>query len=160
MTSEPPSVTPSAGDDVVVREIRIRARPETVWGFFMDPAKVTQWKGVSAQIDARAGGARRIDIHGDRDIATGEHVLIEPYRRLVFTWGWEGDELVPPGSSTVEVTFTPEGDETVVRLEHRDLPSADQRVKHAMGWDHYLARLGIAATGGDPGPDEMMMPPE
>ena len=160
MTNEQRTTAPASAENVVVREIRIRARPETVWGFFMDPAKVTQWKGVSAQIDGRTGGARRIDIHADRDIAVGEHVLIEPYRRLIFTWGWEGDDQVPPGLSTVEVTLTADGDETVVRLEHRDLPTAEQRAKHAMGWDHYLSRLGVAAVGGDPGPDEMIMPTE
>lgn len=160
MTNEPRPTAPSTADDVVVREVRIRARPETIWEFFVDPEKVVRWKGVDAQIEARPGGARRIDIHGGRDIAAGEHVILEPPRRLVFTWGWEGDEQVPPGSSTVEVTLTADGDETVVRLEHRDLPSADQREKHAMGWDHYLGRLGVAATGGDPGPDEMMMPAE
>jgi uncharacterized protein YndB with AHSA1/START domain len=160
MADDPRPPEPRVSDDVVVREIRIRARPETVWEFFVDPAKVMQWKGVAVDIDARAGGVRRIDIHGGRDIALGEHVLLEPHRRLIFTWGWEGDAQVPPGSSTVEVTLTPDGDDTVVRLEHRDLPGADQRAKHAMGWDHYLPRLAIAATGGDPGPDEMLMPAE
>lgn len=158
MTSDPRPTTPTTADDVVVREIRIRARPETVWEFFVDPEKVTQWKGVSAQIDARPGGVRRIDVHGDRDIAVGEHVLLEPFRRLVFTWGWEGNDQLPPGSSTVEVTLTPDGEETIVRLEHRDLPNAEQRAQHAIGWEHFLGRLAIAAMGGDPGPDEMMMP--
>jgi hypothetical protein len=33
-----------------------------------------------------------------------------------------GDEEVPPGSSTVEVTLTPDGDATVLHLVHGDLP--------------------------------------
>ena len=31
----------------------------------------------------------------------GEFVELDPPNHLVFTWGWEGDEDVPPGSSTV-----------------------------------------------------------
>lgn len=30
--------------DVVVKEIRIDARPETVFEFFTDPEKMTRWK--------------------------------------------------------------------------------------------------------------------
>jgi hypothetical protein len=71
----------------------------------------------------------------------------------VFTWGWENeDALVPPGSSTVEVELVPEGESTLVRLTHRDLP-ADMRDQHAHGWIHYLGRLAVGAEGGDPGPD-------
>jgi hypothetical protein len=45
----------------------------------------------------------------------------------------------------------------VVRLVHRELP--DEAVEaHDTGWPHYLARLGVAATGGDPGPDELIPP--
>lgn len=62
---------------------------------------------------------------------------------------------VPPGSTTVEVTLTAEGDETVVRLVHLGLPAEPVRDDHAMGWRHYLARLATVASGNDPGPDPM-----
>ncbi len=64
--------------------------------------------------------------------------------------------MLPPGSSTVEVTLTPEGDETVVQLTHRDLPSQELADGHGLGWTHYLGRLAIAAAGGDPGVDSMI----
>jgi uncharacterized protein YndB with AHSA1/START domain len=67
----------------------------------------------------------------------------------VFTWGWEGDEEVPPGPSTVEVTLTPDGDATVLHLVHRDLP-AGQGPRH-MGLEHFVPRLVETATGRDPG---------
>jgi hypothetical protein len=50
------------------------------------------------------------------------------------------------------VTLTPEGDGTLVRLRHLDLPE-QAREMHGQGWELYLGRLGIAAAGGDPGPD-------
>ena len=135
----------------VEREVRIDASPETVLAFFTDPDKMTRWKGSSAELDARPGGVYRVDI-SDRAVAIGEYVEVDPPVRVVFTWGWDGDEHVPPGSSTVEVTLTPDGDGTVVRLLHRDLP-AHAAPRHQEGWDHFLPRLQVAAAGGDPGPD-------
>ena len=63
------------------------------------------------------------------------------------------ESAVPPGSSTIEVELTPEGDGTSVRFLHRDLPSAESAASHSHGWDHYLPRLEIAAAGGDAGED-------
>lgn len=147
----------SSQSDAVEVEVRIAARPETIFPFFTDPAKMTRWKGVTADLDARPGGIYRVNITG-RDIAQGKYVEVVPHSRVVFTWGWEGEgNPVPPGSSTVDVTLTPDGDETVVRLRHYDLP-ADQRDGHREGWQHYMERLAVAAAGGDPGPDPWASP--
>jgi len=137
----------------VVREVRIAAKPETIFGFFTDPGKMTRWKGKTATLDPKPGGTYRVQINS-KVIASGEYVEIDPPRRVVFTWGWEGGHPVAPGSSTVEITLTPDGTDTIVRLVHRDLPEAE-RAQHAQGWDHYLPRLALAAAGGDPGPDPM-----
>jgi hypothetical protein len=50
------------------------------------------------------------------------------------------------------VTFTPDGDGTIVRLRHSGL-SPEQGEQHAIGWEHFLPRLVIVAEGGDPGVD-------
>jgi uncharacterized protein YndB with AHSA1/START domain len=136
----------------VEREIRIAARPDIVFGYFTDPEKMRRWKGVSAELDPRPGGIYRVNVTG-REIARGEYLEVTPYSRIVFTWGWEGEgSPVPPGTSTVEVNFVLDGKGTLVRLVHRDLPVAEG-AGHADGWEHFLPRLAIAATGGDPGPD-------
>jgi hypothetical protein len=59
---------------------------------------------------------------------------------------------VPPASTEVEVSLTPDGDETVLRLTHRRIPEASVAF-HSSGWEHYLPRLSVAAGGGEPGPD-------
>jgi len=64
---------------------------------------------------------------------------------------------VAPGASTVELSLEPDGDGTLLRLTHRDLPH-DMRAFHRLGWEHSLARLAIAADGGDPGPDPLTSP--
>jgi hypothetical protein len=76
---------------------------------------------------------------------------------VVFTWGAAGHDTLPPGSTTVEVTLHPDGAETVVEVVHRDLPP-EEVPRHGTGWGHFLARLAIAAAGGDPGPDSWSVP--
>ena len=75
-------------DDVLEREIRIVARPETVFAFFTDSAKMMLWMGKDVLLDPRPGGIFRNDIDGHH-IARGEYVEVVPYSRVVFTWGWE-----------------------------------------------------------------------
>jgi uncharacterized protein YndB with AHSA1/START domain len=141
----------------VVSSVKIDARPETVFEFFTQAEKMARWIGLAAELEGRPGGAWRVAFNEHGWVAAGELVQAEPPERLVFTWGWEGSDVaadLPPGSSTVEVTFTPDGDGTVVRLEHRDLPP-DLRIVHGLGWEHALGRLAVAATGGEPGPSPL-----
>jgi uncharacterized protein YndB with AHSA1/START domain len=138
----------------VEREIHIEARPETVFPFFTDAAKISQWFGSHAMLDARPGGVFRVAINKEA-IARGEFRTVEPPNRVVFTFGWEGDDVSHvPGTSTVEVTLTAEAGGTRVRFLHTHLP-ADAVAQHDQGWAHYLSRLAIVAIGQDPGPDKM-----
>jgi uncharacterized protein YndB with AHSA1/START domain len=108
--------------------------------------------GIDAWLDPRPGGLYRVRVT-PRNTARGEFVVVDPPRRLVYTWGWEDETmLVPAGSSIVEIELVPEGGGTRVRLTHRDLPAAAAD-GHGRGWDHYLPRLAVAAAGGDPGSD-------
>jgi uncharacterized protein YndB with AHSA1/START domain len=152
MMSDAGEVVATPAPDAVVREVWVAARPETVFPFFTDPARMVRWKGVEADLDARPGGIYRVNVTG-REVARGQYVEVVPNRRVVFTWGWEGaGSPVQPGASTVEVELIPDGDGTIVRLTHRDLP-AEARGPHLAGWEHFLPRLAAAASGSDPGPD-------
>jgi uncharacterized protein YndB with AHSA1/START domain len=136
----------------VERTILIAASPETVWEFFVDPEKLTRWKGMQAELDPTPGGIYRCAVIPGHT-ARGDFVELDRPHRLVFTWGWENESAVPPGTSTIEVELTPEGEGTSLHFVHRDLPGAEAAASHAHGWDHYLPRLEVAASGGDPGED-------
>ena len=136
-------------------EKRIKASPDEVFRYLTESALYTRWMGTSAEIDARPGGAFRVEVPGG-SAAVGEYLVVDPPGLLVYTWGWENDELVPPGSSTVEITLRPDGDETILVLRHADLPTDPMAASHREGWERYLDRLAAAATGEDPGPDAPM----
>jgi uncharacterized protein YndB with AHSA1/START domain len=143
----------TAETTTVEREIAIAARPETVWQFLTDPDKAIRWMGQTASFDARPGGEYRVGVIPGHS-AAGEFVELDPPRRLVFTWGWEGGTSeVAPGSSTIEIELVATGDATTLRFRHFGLPGAESVQSHAHGWEHYLARLATAAAGSDPGED-------
>jgi len=141
---------------VVRRKVEIAARPETVWELLVDPVKALRWWGIGAEFDPRPGGELKVHVITG-SVACGEFVVVDPPRRLVYTWGWSegggGPELVPPGSSTVEIELEPTETGTTLRLVHSGLPNDESAAAHDAGWDNYLGRLAVVAEGGDPGPD-------
>jgi uncharacterized protein YndB with AHSA1/START domain len=143
----------------VERELEIAASPEAVWQLLTDPAEATRWMGQAADFDLRPGGSYRVDVIPG-NVASGEFVEIDPPRRLVYTWGWEGEgNPVPPGSSTIEFELEPSGKGTLLRFRHSNLPSDESAASHGHGWDHYLGRLAVVTGGGDPGPDPWLAGP-
>jgi uncharacterized protein YndB with AHSA1/START domain len=129
---------------VIERQLRIAARPETVFAFWVEPDRIARWMGRTVTVEPRPGGAFRIDYNGS-DIARGEVLEIDPPRRLVLSWGWEAEgDATPPGASRVEVTLTPDGDGTLLRLRHSGLVEAAVE-GHAQGWDQFLSSLVTVA---------------
>jgi uncharacterized protein YndB with AHSA1/START domain len=138
--------------DVLEHEVMVAAQPETVFAYFTDPAKIVRWMGDEAMLDPQPGGICRIAL--GPAVMLGRFVEVVPYTRVVFSWGWESERGIPPASTAVEVSLIPDGDGTRVRLTHRRLPATAVGF-HTMGWNHYLPRLALAATGADPGRDPL-----
>ena len=139
--------------DPVTASIHIEAPPEVVFEYFTQPDAMVRWMGESALLEPEPGGRFTVDIGGAP--VRGRFLEVEAPHRIVISWGYAGSETLPPGASTVEVRLVEQSGGTRVELEHRDLPPRDAR-PHAIGWSHYLARLGVAASGRDPGPDRGM----
>jgi len=85
--------------------------------------------------------------------ARGTFREVVPVHRLAYSFGWDGSEVVPPGSSLVEIDLIEQPNGTLLRLTHTGLPNAEQCAGHADGWAHYLGRLAEVAAGRNPGPD-------
>jgi uncharacterized protein YndB with AHSA1/START domain len=141
--------------ETIQREMTIEADAATVFAFFTDPERLIRWIGVSAELEPQPGGIMLVDVNPGF-VARGNFKEVVPVSRLAYTWGWDGREKVPPGSSLIEIDLLPKNGSTLVRFTHSGLPPEEVQ-GHRDGWNHYLGRLAIAAVGGDPGPDPRLM---
>jgi uncharacterized protein YndB with AHSA1/START domain len=132
--------------------VHIEAAPEQVFEYFTSPEAIVRWMGDYALLQAAPGGTFEVDINGVP--VRGRYLEVDPPHRLLISWGHAGSDRLPPGASTVEVRLSPAGGGTRVEIEHRDLPQ-DMRDAFGRGWPHFVARLAVAAAGGDPGPDPL-----
>jgi uncharacterized protein YndB with AHSA1/START domain len=134
-------VTAEIRNDVIVATEHIKAPPEVVFPYFTDPELIVKWIGDRAQLDPQPGGGFLLDM--GEVVASGNYITVDPPHRVVFSWGISGSDTLPAGGSTVEVTLTRDGDDTMVILMHRGLPST-QVGNHHSGWEHRLGRLRVA----------------
>lgn len=136
----------------VEKSVLVPLNADDTFALITEPDRLRRWQVITARVDLRAGGDYRWTIIPGHS-AAGTITEVEPGRRVMFTWGWEGSADLPPGASTVTITLEPADGGTLVHLVHEGL-ATDQADSHAQGWAHYLGRLVRAAAEGDAGPDE------
>jgi uncharacterized protein YndB with AHSA1/START domain len=86
--------------------------------------------------------------HPDGATVVGRFVELVPYRRVVFTYGWEDGRMgVPPESTTVEIDLVEEDGATNVRVAHHGLPPEAVQ-DHEQGWAYFLGLLREALSAG------------
>ena len=131
-TSDSPPVTAS---------VRIAAPPDVVFPYFTDPALAVKWIADAAYLDARPGGTFSLNVRGNP--ALGEFVEVDPPRRVVFTWGIEGQRRLPAGEqhgrggSAAPTATTPSSPSRTVTC-----PPRSYRRSHQGGWAEFLGILG------------------
>ena len=135
---------------------RVVAAPRgLVFPLWTDPQHVAQWWGPHGftnpvcQLDARPGGAIRIDMRGPDGTVypmTGRYRDIVEPERLVFTSAALDAADQPLFEVLTTVTFTEEGGETTLRLEAHVVEAtaaADPYLTGmAAGWTQSLEKLG------------------
>jgi uncharacterized protein YndB with AHSA1/START domain len=104
---------------------------------FLCPGDMT---ATVVEVDVRIGGRFVVVMHdGDRHLEhRGEYRVLEPGRRLVFTWA------SPPTSwqeTLVTVELTPQEDGTRLVLIHEGLSTDDVRGRHRRGWTSIVEKL-------------------
>jgi uncharacterized protein YndB with AHSA1/START domain len=139
---------------VVRRETHIAAPRATVFAFLTDPQKILSWIGAEVSTELHPGGLYLVKGIGERaNVARGAFREVVPVHRLAYSFGWEGRDEVPPGSSLIEIDLIERDGGTLLRMTHSGLPNAAECASHDRGWAHYLGRLAVAAAGGNPGVD-------
>jgi uncharacterized protein YndB with AHSA1/START domain len=139
---------------LVEKRIFIAASPTRVYELLTDEELLVEWMAPHAELDPRPGG-KLTWTHANGDRVAGTFVELVPSRRIVFTYGWDREDVrIPLGSTTVEIALRPHEGGTELHLVHRGLaePMADA---HSGGWNIYLGRLAARAEGRDPGPDPL-----
>jgi uncharacterized protein YndB with AHSA1/START domain len=128
---------------VIEREVFIGAPPKTVFEFLIDAQLMAQWIGSFQHIDPQPGGIFQVEV-SPGNIARGEYMEVEPFRRVAFTWGWSSQDpelaSLRPGTSLVEIELEPKDSGTLLRLRHSRLPDGLEPI-HAERWSVYLGRL-------------------
>lgn len=124
--------------------VEIRATPERVFDFLITVEGLTAWMGERATIDPRVGGTFQVDIAGSP--VRGEYVQVDRPHTVAVSWGFAGNDDLPPGASLVTFRLSPSSFGTRVDLVHSGLP--DLGVPgHAYGWAHFLPRLALVGEG-------------
>ena len=124
---------------------------DEAFALITQPDRLRRWQVVSARVDLRAGGEYRWTVVPGH-VAAGTFTEVEPGRRIVFGWGWEGSPDLGPDASTVTITVEPADGGTLVTLVHSGL-TQEQATSHLEGWSHFFGRLEQAASTGDAGAD-------
>jgi uncharacterized protein YndB with AHSA1/START domain len=131
---------------------RFNAAPEKVYAAWTDPQKMTRWFGptqtvsgsVRAELDVQAGGRFRLSFNtddGEYHEVGGIYREVVPGQRLVFSWAWHS---TPERESLVTVSLKPDGDGTLLTLQHEQLFDQAACDGHARGWSGSLDRLESA----------------
>jgi uncharacterized protein (TIGR03086 family) len=145
----------------ITKTVILPVSPDEAFALVTEPDRLRRWHAISARVDLRVGGDYRWTIVPGHS-AVGTFREIEPGRRLVFSWAWDGQDTAESDASTVTITLTPVAGGTELALSHTGFLDADQAASHDQGWTHYLDRLETAATGAtvDAGLDEWATPRE
>jgi uncharacterized protein YndB with AHSA1/START domain len=144
-----------------VRVNRLLHAPiDEVYAAWTDPTLMCRWLSptgkAEVEVDVRVGGSLRVVMLGDgmRIDHSGAYLVVEPPRRLIFTWNspYTGNE-----SSVVTVVLTPQGDHTHLALSHDRLP-LETVESHEGGWTSIVARLAAVLGGSTVARDEELTP--
>jgi uncharacterized protein YndB with AHSA1/START domain len=138
-----------------LRIVRVlRASAEEVFDAWIDPGSLAVWMapgsvvGSVVEVEARVGGRFRIVMKGpDCDHEhSGEYLVLDRPRRLVFTWI---SEATRGRGSTVSVEIRARGvGEVELTLTHEGLPDEPTAARHRSGWGDILQKLGAVLSAG------------
>jgi uncharacterized protein YndB with AHSA1/START domain len=96
----------------------------------------------------RPGDAFHLDLDGT--VIAGRYIEVDPPHRLVIGWDRQGTDKATPTPAFIEITLTPTGDGTNVKVQFSGL-SAEDAAFYRQLWARYLDRIAAAFAGAEPG---------
>ena len=138
----------ATAEDTTLEITRMFDAPATrVFNAWLNREEWQAWIGPEGMncdiplLEPRVGGRYRITMRlsdGRVVPVAGVFKTIDSPRRLVFTWGWEGD---PSRESLITITLREKGDKTELTLRQEGLGSVSNRDDHGKGWNSALNKL-------------------
>jgi uncharacterized protein YndB with AHSA1/START domain len=119
------------------RTVVIRARRDTVFGFFTEAQDWAAWWGAGSTIDPRPGG-RMVIRHPNGVEVSGEVLEVVAPERIVFTYGYASGSPIPPGGSRVTIRLDSHPAGTLLQLTH-EFMDVEVRDQHVQGWRFQLS---------------------
>jgi uncharacterized protein YndB with AHSA1/START domain len=133
------------GDRCGVRfERRYDAAPQEVWSALTEPERIGRWLADVAELELRVGGRFLLRWHesdGTQE-TDGKILALEPGRLLELNWTYPGEP-----DSVARFELRPDGDGTVLVLDHRGLPPGSI-AGYGAGWHSHLDSLAAHLEGG------------
>jgi uncharacterized protein YndB with AHSA1/START domain len=126
---------------------RLKAPPASVYAAWTDPEKVVKWFGPDsgpveqAEFDVRVGGRYAVTFrteNGEQHHVSGVYREVVPNQKLSFTWAWRS---TPERESLVTVLIKPDGDGSLLTLNHEKFFNEKARDDHRHGWTGCLDKL-------------------
>jgi uncharacterized protein YndB with AHSA1/START domain len=147
MADSTPGAVPEFRMATLVVRKTIPATPERLFAAWTEPEQLGKWWGpegvtcVRPEVDLRVGGHYSIgNQFADGKVLwiVGEFEVIEPPRRLTYTWRLEG---ISEAAERVTVHFESRGEATEVIITHERIPNKTLRDQHQRGWQGCLDGL-------------------
>jgi uncharacterized protein YndB with AHSA1/START domain len=83
-------------------------------------------------------------------VIAGRYIDVDPPHRMVIGWDRQGTDKATPTPSLIEITLTPTGDGTNVKVQLSGL-SAEDAALYWQLWARHLDRIAAAFAGAAPG---------
>ena len=148
-------MAPTISTSPATHQLQVRrtftASPERLFKAWTTAAELKRWHAPGplncslAEVDLRVGGRYRIHMKapdGSEHRVGGTYRVIDPPRKLSYTWTWEtgksADELL---ETLVTLEFLPKGTGTELVLTHEGFTVETTKGSHEQGWTAILEKL-------------------
>ncbi len=131
----------------IICGVFIEATPETVFSFLTQQEKAAQWFGDIVDIEGKPDGQFYVSAESGAMYFAGKYTEIEPYEKIVFTWGGMFD--LEDGQTTVEILLHEEKGGTRLSLRHYNIPTQEPADNFRNGWlEDAFPLLKLVSEGG------------